>query len=224
MNDAARALMAFYERPYACMFGAAVVLSAHGLFVAAHRFGNIPAAIAWLYVGIIDLLAVSAYRTWRRAGMAHWAGVVAVLTAVTTIALNGFSAFPAWAPVWLGFAVASFPPVAALLATALRLEEQRLHPATEDDASTEGVPEPVAPVEPQPEPQAERVEPVRLTAIPASTPPAPDERVAELVAAHVASGGDVADSALTEAVASELGVSPRTARRRLQPFRTEVAA
>lgn len=45
-------------------------------------------------------------------------------------------------------------------------------------------------------------------------------RVAEMVAAHEAAGGQVRDAGLTVAVAKTLGVSERTARRRLVPFRS----
>ncbi len=46
-----------------------------------------------------------------------------------------------------------------------------------------------------------------------------DGRVAELVAGHVAGGGKVTDPELTVAVATAIGLSDRTARRRLAPFR-----
>lgn len=63
---------------------------------------------------------------------------------------------------------------------------------------------------------------------PAPPPPpaAPAERsdtevdpVAELVQAHLVAGGELGDAVLTAAVATTLGVTDRTARRRLQPYR-----
>jgi hypothetical protein len=213
-------LKSVYSRPYAVIFIAAAALSAHGLFVAAHVLAHIPAWLAWAYVLIVDLTAVSAYRTWQRAGMRHWAGLVAAGTAAATVTLNALAAFPAGAPVWIGPAIAAFPPVAALLATALRLEEQRLHLATE-----------AAPVDVDQEPTTPPAEPgrpapraPRLTAIPAVTDSKPDADVAAIVAEYLTVGGRVTDAELTAAVAGRLGCSDRTARRRLQPFREGVAA
>lgn len=58
------------------------------------------------------------------------------------------------------------------------------------------------------------------------SPPAPDVRsgghpdtVDALVAGHLSGGGQLADGLLTAAVAAALGVTDRTARRRLQPYR-----
>jgi len=49
-------------------------------------------------------------------------------------------------------------------------------------------------------------------------------RVAELVRAHLAAGGELGDGALTAAVAAALDVTDRTARRRLQPYRDPAPA
>ncbi|MGH8933014.1 MAG: hypothetical protein ACRDZO_20910 [Egibacteraceae bacterium] len=43
--------------------------------------------------------------------------------------------------------------------------------------------------------------------------------MADLVTAHVAAGGKVTDPSLTVAVAKAIGLSDRTARRRLKPYR-----
>lgn len=229
-RPAAGALKAVYERPYVVIFSAAVALSAHGLFTAAAQLGRIPPWLAWLYVLIVDLLAVAAYRTWRQAaetGSRHWAWVVAAGAAVGTVAMNTLSGYPELAPVWVGPAIAGFPPLAALLATALRLEEHRLRLArpAADEAGAEHEPAPATkPKEPAPAAPVSAPAPTRrLAALPATTL-TPDETVAALVTAHLAVGGRASDPALTAAVAAELGVSARTARRRLQPFREQVAA
>jgi hypothetical protein len=251
-------LKSLYERPYVVIFAAAVALSAHGLFTAAVNLGRIPEWLAWSYVLIVDLLAVSAYRTWRVAvesGRQHWAWIVAVSAAAGTVTLNTFAAYPELAAWWVGPAIAGFPPIAALTATALRMAEQRLRSVTAGDGGIneplpklipveEPAPDPVEKpeVKPAPEP-AEPVEPVtqpepakpdrpavtvtrpRLAAIPPVTNDRTDEAVAAIVASHVANGGHVTDAELTGIVAGQLAVSDRTARRRLQPFRTgEVAA
>jgi hypothetical protein len=250
MDHFTRTLTGLYTHPYRVIFAAAVALSAHGLFTAAVTLGRIPEWLAWSYVLIVDLLAVSAYRTWRQAvaaGRQHWACVVAVLAAIGTVTLNTFAAYPELAAWWVGPAIAGFPPVAALTATALRMAEQRLRsvtaggggvdwPAPEPAPVTEPVeepePEPTPAVEPEPtkpdqpaavarSPQPDR----RLTALPAVTPDRPDVAVAAIVTGYVANGGHVSDAELTAIVADRLAVSDRTARRRLQPFRTgEVAA
>src|SRR5918998_4636722 len=85
--------------------------------------------LAWAYVLIVDLLAVAAYRTWRTAtesGGHSWAWVVAAAAALDTVSLNTLAAYPELAAAWVGPAIAGFPPIAALLATALRMAEQRL--------------------------------------------------------------------------------------------------
>lgn len=46
------------------------------------------------------------------------------------------------------------------------------------------------------------------------------DTLAAVVAAHLSGGGQVADAELTAAVAEHLAVSERTARRRLEPYRT----
>jgi hypothetical protein len=231
-------------------------MSAHGLYTAAVELGHIPWFLAWSYVLIVDLLAVSAYRTWRQAvesGQQHWAWIVAASAAAGTITLNTFAAYPELAAWWVGPAIAGFVPVAALVAVALRMAEQRLQvtaeggggineplpiliPAEEPDTAPEPDTEPVE--EPASEPVTEPEAPVtpdrpaatvtvtrpQLAAIPAATDRT-DEAVAAIVAGYLASGGHVADAELTGIVADRLGCSDRTARRKLQPFRTgEVAA
>jgi hypothetical protein len=241
-----------YNRPYVVIFAAAVALSAHGLFTAAVNLGRIPQWLAWSYVLIVDLLAVSAYQTWRQAveaGQQHWAYVVAVLAAASTVAMNTLASYPELAAAWVGPAIAGFPPVAALLATALRMAEQRLRVSAggggvdwpESEPATEPVthpePEPITPVEPIPVTKPEPAKPDRpaavvrspqpdrrLTALPAVTDDRPDEAVAAIVSAYLTFGGQVTDPALTAEVAERLGCSDRTARRRLQPFRSEGVA
>lgn len=229
-------LKALYERPYVVIFAAAVGLSAHGLYAAAVHLGRIPSWLAWAYVLIVDLLAVAAYRTWRQAteaGSRHWAWAVAAGAAVGTVSMNTLAAYPELAATWVGPAIAGFPPIAALLATALRMAEQRLQPTAgsgglglpEPQPAPEPVPEPVAPVEPESaaparparSPQPDR----RLTALPAVTPTRSDTDVTGIVADYLDLGGQVTDPELTAIVAEELGCSDRTARRRLQPFRSE---
>lgn len=227
-----RVLEAVYCRPYVVIFAAAVVLSAHGLYAAAVHLGRIPAWLAWAYVLIVDLLAVAAYRTWRTAaesGRQHWAAVVAALAAAGTVTLNTVAAYPELAAVWVGPAIAGFPPIAALLATALRMAEQRLQLVVDISVQEPaGQAEPAVASEPvtQPvvRPSAASPQPGRrLTALPAVTPDIAGI-VAGIVAGHVRAGGRVTDPALTAIVAEELGCSDRTARRRLQPFREETAA
>lgn len=232
MNPVPALVKRLYERPYVLIFMGAVALSAHGLFTAAVRLGRIPPWLAWLYVLIVDLLAVAAFRTWRRAarhGSGHWAWVVAAATAAMTVAMNALAAFPAAAPMWAGPVIAAFPPLAALLATALHLEEQRLHLTEVKDTVSDVAPEPYsftapeAPAGPH-RPVTEDASRPRLAAIPPVTDSRPDTDVADIVAGHVQAGGQVADPGLTVAVAAALGCSDRTARRRLQPFRGGVAA
>lgn len=232
MTRTVEALKGVYTHPYRVIFAAAVGLSAHGLFTAAVRLGRIPAWLAWAYVLIVDLLAVAAYRTWRQAtesDAASWAWAVAALAAVGTVSLNTLAAYPELAATWVGPAIAGFPPIAALLATALRMTEQRLQVTA--DGSGVDLPEPQPAPEPAPQPEpvtpatpdrlaARTPRPVRtLAAIPAVTPD-----VAGIVAGHVQAGGQVTDPELTAAVAAALGCSDRTARRRLQPYREGVAA
>jgi hypothetical protein len=244
-------LKSIYERPYRTIFAAAAAMSAHGLYTAAVELGHIPWFLAWSYVLIVDLLAVSAYRTWRQAvesGQQHWAWIVAASAAAGTITLNTFAAYPELAAWWVGPAIAGFVPIAALVAVALRMAEERLQvtaegggginepepilipvedPATDPDPVTEPVIEPEPPVTPDRPAAAVATVTVtrpRLAAIPADTDRT-DQAVAAIVAAYVASGGHVTDAELTALVADRLGCSDRTARRRLQPFRTgEVAA
>jgi hypothetical protein len=242
-----------YNRPYVVIFAAAVALSAHGLFTAAVNLGRIPEWLAWSYVLIVDLLAVSAYRTWRQAieaGRQHWAVAVAAVAAAGTVAMNTLASYPELAVAWVGPAIAGFPPLAALTATALRMAERRLRSVTAGGGGV-GLPDPViAPVpveEPEPQPASEPAAPPvtepepakpdrpaavrrspqpdrRLTALPAVSDDRPDEVVAAIVSAYLAFGGQVTDPALTAEVAKRLGCSDRTARRRLQPFREGVAA
>jgi hypothetical protein len=240
-----------YTRPYVVIFAASVALSAHGLFTAAVQLGRIVAWLAWLYVLIVDLLAVAAYRTWRQAtesGRGHWAWAVAAAAAVGTVAMNTLASYPELAFTWVGPAIAGFPPVAALLATALRMAEQRLQVTVDNAADAEQredheilesepvltpfdpAPEPEPPVaDPEPvtveRPAPRPVKPERkLTAIPAVTPARTDIDVAGIVADYLDLGGAVTDPELTAIVADELGCSDRTARRRLQPFRSEGVA
>lgn len=153
------ALRKLTERPYLVIFGAAVALSTHGLFLAATSLGRITPALAWLYVVVIDALAVSAYRTWRSEYVTrtHWAGGVALALAVFTVTLNVLGIFPRYAASWVGPLIAGFPPVAALLATALRVAEDRLVSATELPSPVEGdidTTESTRPAEPPPLPSS----------------------------------------------------------------------
>lgn len=71
---------------------------------------------------------------------------------------------------------------------------------------------------------------IEAGATPDSTAPADtvtdaaSARVAALVRAHQAAGGDLGDAALTATVAADLQVTDRTARRRLQPYRDPAPA
>jgi hypothetical protein len=238
-----------YERPYRTIFAAAAAMSAHGLYTAAVNLGHIPWFLAWSYVLIVDLLAVSAYRTWRQAvesGQQHWAWIVAASAAAGTITLNTFAAYPQLAAWWVGPVIAGFVPIAALVAVALRMAEERLQvtagggginepepilipiedPATDPDPVEDPVIEPEPPVTPDRPAAAVATVTVtrpRLAAIPADTDRT-DQAVAAIVAGHLASGGHVTDAELTAEVADRLGCSDRTARRRLQPFRSEGVA
>jgi hypothetical protein len=221
-----------YERPYVVIFAAAAAMSAHGLYTAAVELGHIPPLLAWSYVLIVDLLAVSAYRTWRKAteaGKRHWAGGVAFAATAGTVAMNVIAGHPELAASWAGPAIAGFPPVAALLATALRMAEERLRPVTADTADTPADMEIVRPVSavaigdraPVTLPDS-RTWPVSADITldnEADTAPVTDREVAAIVAGHVAGGGHASDPELTAAVATQLAVSDRTARRRLAPFR-----
>lgn len=241
--SAKRALSGVYQRPYVVIFVAAAGLSAHGLYTAAVQLGHIPAWLAWSYVLIVDLLAVSAYRTWRtatEAGQRHWAGLVAAAAAAGTVAMNIIAGHPELAVTWAGAAIAGFPPVAALLATALRMAEQRLHSVSttnsmaKDTATDLRVPTPDldSPTEPDRPPTAVDRLPVTVTTtcpprpaqitLPADEPRCPV--TATIVAGHLDAGGQITDPALTATVAARLGVSERTARRRLAPYRAKAAA
>jgi hypothetical protein len=161
-----------YNRPYVVIFAAAVALSAHGLFTAAVNLGRIPEWLAWSYVLIVDLLAVSAYRTWRQAvesGRQHWACVVAGLAAAGTVAMNTLASYPELAAAWVGPAIAGFPPMAVLTATALRMAEQRLRSVT---AGGGGInePEPILIPTEEPDPVTAPVEEPAIEPDPASEP------------------------------------------------------
>jgi hypothetical protein len=69
------------------------------------------------------------------AGKRHWAGVVAFAATVGTVAMNVVAGHPELAATWAGPAIAGFPPVAALLATALRMAEERLRPVSALDTA-----------------------------------------------------------------------------------------
>lgn len=248
--SAKRLLAQVYRRPYVVIFAAAAGLSAHGLYTAAVELGHIPGWLAWSYVAIVDLLAVSAYRTWRtaaQAGRHHWAGVVAAGAAAGTVAMNVIAGHPGLAAGWAGPAIAGFPPVAALLATALAMAEQRLRPtstAAEEQAVGLHVPASatvtahLAVADHQAGLRADDLHrpdrpAVTVTATPRSSrslPAAPsadaDSGVdtGEVVADHLDAGGRVTDPELTATVAARLGVSDRTARRRLAPFRAQPPA
>jgi hypothetical protein len=241
-----RFIAAVYRRPYVVIFAAAAGLSAHGLYAAATQLGHIPPRLAWSYVLIVDLLAVSAYRTWRtatEAGQRHWAGAVAAAAAAGTVAMNVIAGHPELAATWAGAAIAGFPPVAALLATALRMAEQRLHPAS----ATTSLAEDRAADLPIPTPNSENSAeggqpPTTATAfdwlpvpVIATRTLRPEQAAlsadasgcpvtAIIVADHLDAGGHITDPQLTATVTDRLGVSDRTARRRLAPYRAKVAA
>lgn len=195
-----RTVKGAYERPYVVIFAAAAAMSAHGLYTAAVELGRIPPWLAWSYVLIVDLLAVSAYRTWRaavEAGRRHWAGLVALGAAVGTVAMNIVAGHPQLAPGWAGPAIAGFPPVAALLAAALRMAEARVEaartaPGVDESAHRSAHPAPEAAHDHAPAAHGDANRQVNGYA-PASAPAA--RRPAPSAQSHADRGGEGADRA-----------------------------
>jgi hypothetical protein len=170
------ALKALYERPYAVVFVAAVILSAHGLFLAATQLARINPWIAGLYILIVDVLAVSSYRTWTRG--VPWAGGIALALALFTVALNVLGVFSEVAYSWVGQVVAGFPPVAALLAATLKIAEDRVVPTTSrEEIPTEVTEVPTPPGDPHdlaaPSPAPE---PFRVVTLDPEPPPSESPR------------------------------------------------
>lgn len=221
------------------IFAAAVVLSANGLHHAAVTLGRIPSELAWLFLGCLDLLAVVAFHTWRQAvdaGQTHWAGYVAAGAVVVTVALNSLSAFPELAPAWIGPAIAALPPIAALLAAALRMESERLARTAVRDTSTP-VPTPGLPVDTVdsvvPALLDGQAQPPALAAPPQDPSPGGDRSAEEVPTREgqavpaqsgaararteldrlLDTGMSLGDRTLARSVAEGTGVSLRTARR-----------
>lgn len=243
-----------YERPFGAIFVAAVILSANGLHHAAVVLARIPDVLAWLFLACVDLLAVAAFRTWRQAveaGEQHWAGAVATGAVVLTVTMNALAAFPELAPAWVGPGIAAFPPIAALLAAALRMEEQRLArtftPAaqgfTRDSASpavpTTRVGDPLVHTraavmnraqgseEPSADPgvlNAKIHDPVREDMSPATVPALSDAaRARGQLDRLLLAGRSLADRTLARSLADTAQVSLKTAQRTIRERRTRAS-
>jgi hypothetical protein len=189
---------------------AAMVLSFHHLTALAVRAG-VPVALAWLYPLMVDVLAIVAYLRMASAvrGSHEWNTSVGLLAGSLAISVIGnVAAGIAGELPWVArFVVAGLPPVFLFV-----VAHQALGTSAPEPRSGSTTPD-VGPVVAQ-----------HVTTYP--TPMAPavmvdgSDPVASLVTAYVELGGSAADPQLTKTLASAAAIDERTARRRLEPYRS----
>jgi uncharacterized protein DUF2637 len=189
---------------------AAMVLSFHHLTALAIRAG-VPVALAWLYPLMVDVLAIVAYLRLASAvrGSHEWSTSVGLLAGSLAISVIGnVAAGIAGELPWVArFIVAGLPPVFLFV-----VAHQALGTSTPEPHSTPNAPD-AGPLVAQ-----------HVATYP--TCPAPvvmvdgADPVAALVEAYTQLGGSAADPQLTKTLASAAAIDERTARRRLEPYRS----
>jgi hypothetical protein len=192
---------------------AAMVLSFHHLTALAVRAG-VPVALAWLYPLMVDVLAIVAYLRMASAvrGSHEWNASVGLLAGSLAISVLGnLSSGIAGELPWVArFIVAGLPPVFLFV-----VAHQALGTNTPEPHSTTSAPD------------APSVRPLVAQHVATyATPMAPvvmvdgSDPVAGLVEAYTQLGGSAADPQLTKTLASAAAIDERTARRRLEPYRS----
>jgi uncharacterized protein DUF2637 len=186
---------------------AAMVLSFHHLTALAIRAG-VPVVLAWLYPVMIDILAIVAYLRMASAvrGSHEWNSSVALLAGALAISVIGnVAAGIAGDLPWITrFIVAGLPPVFLFVVA--------------HQALGAGAPEP-RPAPAAPEHTPPTVEHIATYSSPTVMTDGLDP-VAALVEAYMCCGGGAEDRALTRALVAAASIDERTARRRLEPFRS----
>jgi uncharacterized protein DUF2637 len=186
---------------------AAMILSFHGLTALVIRAG-VPVALAPLYAVMVDMLAIVAYLKMASAvrGSHEWNSAAALLAGSLAVSVIGNVAVGIAGDLpWIArFIVAGLPPVflfvVAHAALGTSAPEPRPAPATRDAAPLVGQ---------------------HVAAYPVSVMPTDGaDPVAALVGAYTQLGGGAGDPALTRALAAAASIDERTARRRLEPFRS----
>jgi uncharacterized protein DUF2637 len=192
---------------------AAMILSFHGLTALAVRAG-VPVALAWLYPVMTDTLAIVAALRMASAvrGSREWNASAGLLAgALATSVVGNVAASIAGDLPWIApFIVTGLPPIFVLLTA-----HQALGAGTPEPRTTHNAADPGPAV-------AQHVATYSVPMAPAVAADGADP-VAALVGAYTALGGSAADPQLTRTLASAACVDERTARRRLEPYRSEEA-